>query len=169
MDDLLQVGVISSMHGVHGEVKVFPTTSDPSRYKYLKEVLLDTGKEIITMKLKGVKFFKQFVIVKFEGYDNPNDIEKYKGMPLLVTRENAVKLEEDEYFMADLYGIEVYEDNGDKLGEIVDIIETGSNDVYEVKCIDGTSLLLPAIKECILSVDIDNRKMTVHVMDGLRD
>lgn len=168
-NDLLQVGVISSMHGVHGEVKVFPTTSDPNRYKKLKEVLLDTGKEMITLKLKGVKFFKQFVIVKFEGYDNPNDIEMYKGKPIYVTRENAVKLEKDEYFVADLYDIEVYEDNGEKLGVIVDVIETGSNDVYTVKCTDGSELLLPAIKQCILDVDIENKKMTVHVMDGLRD
>ncbi|MDO4189098.1 MAG: ribosome maturation factor RimM [Lachnospiraceae bacterium] len=173
-EQLLQVGVISSMHGVHGEVKVFPTTSDANRYKKLKEVLLDTGKnmresDIITLKLKGVKFFKQFVIVKFEGYDNPNDIEKYKGKPIYVTRENAVKLSKDEYFVADLYDIEVFEDNGDKLGVIVDVIETGSNDVYTVKCVDGKEILLPAIKQCILDVDIENRKMTVHVMDGLRD
>lgn len=173
-NDLLQVGVISSMHGVHGEVKVFPTTSDPNRYKKLKEVLLDTGKsmkasELITLKLKGVKFFKQFVIVKFEGYDNPNDIEMYKGKPIYVTRENAVKLDKDEYFIADLIDIEVYEDNGEKLGVIVDVIETGSNDVYSVKCTDGSELLLPAIKQCILDVDIADRKMTVHVMDGLRD
>ena len=79
MENILQVGVISSVHGVHGEVKVFPTTSDPNRYKKLKEVILDTKKEQITLKISGVKFFKQFVIVKFEGYDNPNDIEKYKG------------------------------------------------------------------------------------------
>jgi len=169
LNDLLQVGVISSMHGVHGEVKVFPTTSDPKRYKYLKEVLLDTGKEMITMKLTGVKFFKQFVIVKFEGYNNPNDIEKYKGKPIFVTRENAVKLSKDEYFIADLIDIEVFEDNGEKLGTIADVIETGSNDVYSVKCTAGAELLLPAIKECILDVDIENRKMTVHVMDGLRD
>lgn len=174
MDNLLQVGVISSMHGVHGEVKVFPTTSDVSRYKFLKEVLLDTGKnmkasDMITLKLKGVKFFKQFVIVKFEGYDNPNDIEMYKGKPIYVTRENAVELEDDEYFVADLYDIEVYEDNGEKLGVVVDVIETGSNDVYTVKCVDGSELLLPAIKQCILSVDIANRKMIVHVMEGLRD
>ena len=169
MEDLLQVGAISSVHGVHGEVKVFPTTSDPMRYKYLKEVLLDTGKEMITLKLKGVKFFKQFVIVKFDGYDNPNDIEMYKGKPLYVTRENAVKLEEDEYFVADLYGIKVYEDNGDLLGELTDVIETGSNDVYVVKCTDGKEILLPAIKECILDVDTANKKMTVYVMDGLRD
>ena len=174
LDNLLQVGVISSIHGVHGEVKVFPTTSDPNRYKKLKEVLLDTkgsmaASDMITLKLKGVKFFKQFVIVKFEGYDNPNDIEKYKGKPIYVTRENAVKLNKDEYFVADLYDIEVYEDNGEKLGILVDVIETGSNDVYTIKCVDGSELLLPAIKQCILDVDIECRKMTVHVMDGLRD
>ena len=95
-NDLLQVGVISSMHGVHGEVKVFPTTSDVKRYKKLKEVYLDTKdkmneSDMIKLTLTGVKFFKQFAIVKFEGYDNPNDIEKYKGKPIYVTRENAIK------------------------------------------------------------------------------
>lgn len=167
MEDILQVGVISSVHGVHGEVKVFPTTSDPNRYKKLKEVILDTGKEKITLKLKGVKFFKQFVIVKFEGYDNPNDIEKYKGLPIYVTRENAVKLQKDEYFIADLYDIDVFE-NDEHIGKITDVIETGANDVYVVLEDDGNELLLPAIKQCIKNVDIEGRRMDVHVLEGLR-
>ena len=168
MENILQVGVISSVHGVHGEVKVFPTTSDPNRYKKLKEVILDTKKEQITLKISGVKFFKQFVIVKFEGYDNPNDIEKYKGCSIYVTRENAIKLSKDEYFIADLIGIDVFDETG-HIGVVTDVIETGSNDVYVVKEDNGKELLLPAIKQCILDVNIEESKMTVHVMDGLRD
>lgn len=169
MEDLLQVGVISSVHGVHGEVKVFPTTSDASRYKYLKEVYVEDKKQMILLKLKGVKFFKQFVIVKFEGYDNPDDIIKYKGLPIYVTRDNAVKLEKDEYFIADLYDLPVYDEEDKKIGIITDVIQTGANDVYVIKENNGKELLIPAIKECILDVDIKNQKMIVHVLDGLRD
>ena len=87
MEQFLQVGVISSTHGIRGEVKVFPTTDDAARFKSLKQVILDTGKEHILMEIQGVKFFKQFVIVKFKGIDDINDVEKYKGKSLLVSRE----------------------------------------------------------------------------------
>ena len=96
MEELLQVGVITSTHGVRGEVKVFPTTDDPERFKTLKHVLLDTGREKKPLEIQGVKFFKQFVILKFKGIDNINDIERYKRCPLLVERKDAVALEENE-------------------------------------------------------------------------
>lgn len=167
MEDLLQVGAITQPHGVHGEVKVFPTTNDVRRFKELKEVILDTGKEKKTLEIEGVKFFKQYAILKFKGFDSINDIEKYKGKPLLVTRENAVKLGRDEYFIADLIGLAVYDDGDQYLGVLTNVIETGANDVYEVKFEDGRQVLFPAIKQCILNVDMDSRKMTVHIMDGL--
>lgn len=169
MEDLLQVGAITQPHGIHGEVKVFPTTNDVRRFKALKEVILDTGREKLTLEIEGVKFFKQYVILKFKGFDNINDIEKYKGKPLLVTRENAVKLGRDEYFIADLIGVEVYDEDGQYLGVLKNVIETGANDVYEVTFEDGRDVLLPAIKQCILDVDIENRRMKVHIMDGLLD
>lgn len=163
----LQVGVITQTHGIRGEVKVFPTTDDVNRFKKLKEVILDNGKERLNMTIEGVKFFKKYAILKFKGYDSINDIEKYKGAKLLVTRENAVKLKKDEYFVADLIGLKVVSDNGDELGELKDVLETGANDVYVVKMTDGKELLLPAIKDCILNIDMDNAVITVHVMDGL--
>ena len=169
MDDLLQVGAITQPHGIHGEVKVFPTTNDVKRFKKLKEVILDTGREQKVLEIEGVKFFKQYAILKFKGYDNINDIEKYKGKPLLVTRENAVKLGRDEYFIADLIGIEVYDEDGKYLGVLQKVIETGANDVYEVKFEDGREVLFPAIRQCILDVDMENRNMKVHIMDGLLD
>ena len=100
MEDLLQVGVITTTHGVRGEVKVFPTTDDPARFKKLKNVVLDTGKELVDLEVAGVKFFKNMVIVKFKGIDNINDVEKYRKKSLYVTRENAVKLKKNEYFIA---------------------------------------------------------------------
>ncbi|MGN0366630.1 MAG: ribosome maturation factor RimM [Suilimivivens sp.] len=167
MENLLQVGVISSTHGVRGEVKVFPTTDDVKRFKKLKEVLLDTGKEHILLQIETVKFFKQFAILKFKDYDSINEIEKYKGKSLFVTRENAVKLKKDEYFIADLIGMHVINEDGTFTGTLKDVIETGANDVYVVLCEDGREVLIPAIKDCILSVNLDENIMKVHLLDGL--
>ena len=167
MEQFLQVGVISSTHGLRGEVKVFPTTDDAARFQTLKEVILDTGKEKLDLEIQSVRFFKQFVIVKFKGIDDINDIEKYKGKSLFVARENAVELEEDEYYMADIIGMDVYTEDGEKFGVLEDIMETGANDVYVVSTEAHTEVLLPAIHDCILDVDTENRKMTVHLMDGL--
>lgn len=169
MEDLLQVGIIASTHGVRGEVKVYPTTDDPRRFRRLKEVVLDTGKEKMNLEIEGVKFFKQFVILKFKGLDNINDIEKYRQKSLYVTRKNAVRLQRDEYFIADLIGLKVQDEDGKELGTVKDVIETGANDVYEVEMTDGKSLLLPAIKQCILNVDVENGTMQVHVLEGLLD
>lgn len=169
MEELLQVGVITSTHGIKGEVKVFPTTDDKNRFKDLKEVILDTGKEKLTLNIQGVKFFKQFVILKFKGIDDINHVEKYKKASLLVTRENAVKLEEGEYFVSDLIGLEVVSDENSDLGILKEVLFTGANDVYVVKGQDEKEILLPAIKECILNVDLDKGIMQVHVMEGLLD
>ena len=169
MEDLLQVGIITSTHGVRGEVKVYPTTDDPRRFRRLKEVVLDTGREKLNLEIEGVKFFKQFVILKFKGLDNINDIENYRQISLYVTRKNAVRLQRDEYFIADLIGLKVQDEDGTELGTVKDVIETGANDVYEVEMADGRSLLLPAIKQCILNVDVENGMMQVHVLEGLLD
>lgn len=169
METKLQVGVISSTHGVRGEVKVFPTTDDVKRFKRLKEVILDTGKEELTLEIEEVKFFKQFVILKFKGYDNINDIEKYKGKSLFVTRANAVRLRRDEYFIADLQGLTVVDEEDKVLGTLRDVMETGANDVYIIDMADGREVLVPAIKECILHVDVEAGKMQIHLMDGLLD
>ena len=169
MEDLLQVGIMTSTHGVRGQVKVYPTTDDPRRFRRLKEVVLDTGKEKMNLEIEGVKFFKQFVILKFKGLDNINDIEKYRQKSLYVTRKNAVRLQRDEYFIADLIGLKVQDEDGKELGTVKDVIETGANDVYEVEMADGKSLLLPAIKQCILNVDVENGTMQVYVLEGLLD
>lgn len=167
MDNYLRVGIISSTHGIKGEVKVFPTSDNSKRFEDLKEVILDTGKEYMPLEITRVRYFKNLVILKFKGIDNINDIEKYKGMDLLVTRENALELKEDEYFIFDLIDSEVITEDGNKLGILTEILTTGANDVYVVNTDDNKEILLPAIKECILDVDVSNKKITVHIMDGL--
>lgn len=168
MEQFLQVGVISSTHGLRGEVKVFPTTDDAARFQTLKNVVLDTGKEKLDLEIQSVRFFKQFVIVKFKGIDNINGIEKYKGKSLFVTRENAVELEEDEYYIGDLIGMEVYtDDSEERFGVLKDVMETGANEVYIITSENHGEVLLPAIHECILDIDVKAKKMKVHLMEGL--
>lgn len=166
MEEFLQVGVISSTHGIRGEVKVFPTTDDPLRFKKLKKVLLDTGEERLELEIQSVKFFKQFVIVKFRGIDNINDIERYKGKSLLVPREDAVELDEDEYYIADLIGMEVFTEEG-RFGVLKDVMETGANEVYIIDSDEHGEVLVPAIHDCILDVDIEEKVMKIRLLDGL--
>ena len=165
MEELFQVGAITSTHGVRGEVKVFPTTDDAKRYSKLKEVYLEDK----LVHIEGVKYFKNLVIVKFKEYDSLNEVESIKGKNLYVTRENAVKLKKDEYFVADLIGLRVIDEEKNIGGELVDVMSTGANDVYIISLDDKRELLLPAIKECILNVDIEEGVIKVNILEGLLD
>lgn len=169
MEDRFQVGVISSTHGIAGEVKVFPTTDDAKRFKKLKQVILDTGKGELNLEISQVKFFKQMVILKFKEFNSINDVERFRGKSLYVTRENAVKLEKDEYFIADMIGMRAVSTEGEDLGNLRDVLQTGANDVYVVQKTGEPELLLPAIKECIRSVDMEQGVITVYLMPGLKD
>ena len=166
--ELYQVGAITQTHGLRGEVKVFPMTDDVSRFKGMKELILDAGKEQLVLEVTSARQQKDRVILKFKGIDNINDIEKYKGCGLYVTKEKRVPLQEDEYFIADLIGCAVFSDEEEHLGEISDVITTGANDVYIVKCPDKKEILIPAIRQCILKVDVDTRRVDVHLLEGLR-
>ena len=167
MNNILQVGAVTSTHGLVGEVKVFPTTDDPKRFKKLKQVLLDTGKDMLPLEVEHVKFFKNMVILKFKDYDRIEDIMGFKGKNLYVTRENAVRLKKDEYFIADLIGMKVYTEDEAYLGELTEVITTGANDVYTVHMENGKDVLIPAIGQCILNVDVEHETMQVHLLEGL--
>ncbi len=167
MEDLLQVGTITSTHGIKGAVKVFPTTDDPKRFCKLRQVILDDGKSKKKLEISGVRFFKNLVILKFKGIDDINEVEKYKKATLWVTREDAVPLDENEYFIADLIGLSVVTEEGEELGTLTDVMQTGANDVYVVTK-GGEELLIPAIRECVKKVDLENQVMTIFLMPGLR-
>ena len=169
MENLLQVGAITSTHGVRGEVKVFPTTDDVKRFSKLKEVEMETKEGTTTLHIKGVKYFKQFVILKFAEYDSLNEVESIKGRKLFVTRQNAVKLQKDEYFIADLIGLKVIDEEKQIEGTMTDVLQTGANDVYDILLDDGRNLLLPAIADCVLHVDLENKVIKIHILEGLLD
>ena len=169
MEKLLRVGVITTTHGVRGEVKVFPTTDDPQRFKKLKQVILDNGKQQMDLEISSVKFFKNMVILKFKGLDNINDVEKFKQADLLVTRENAVKLQPGEYFIVDLIGLKGISDEGEDLGTLSDVIQTGANDVYVFSKEGQTDLLVPKIPDCVKDINLEEGTVLVHLLPGLRD
>ena len=169
MEDMLRVGVYANTHGVRGEIKVFPTTDDTSRFKKLKKVYLDLGKEKMELEIQSVRFFKNMVILKFKGIDNINDIEKYKGKDLLIQRKDAVKLDEDEYFICDIIGSKVVTEDGEEVGSLKEVLQTGANDVYVVTAPDKKEILLPVIKDCVLDVNTEEKIVTVHLMAGIMD
>lgn len=170
--DLFRVGVITDTHGLKGELKVFPTTEDPARFLDLTDVLLgDDEREdtLINVTVSGVRFFKNLVIIKLKGYDHINEVEGFKKQGLFVTRENAIPLEEGEYYVKDLIGLDVVTEEGESLGSLIDVLETGANDVYVVRKPGRKDILIPVIEECILEVSLEGGIMKVHLLPGLRD
>lgn len=169
MEDFLRIGVITKTHGIAGEVKVYPTTDDVKRFELLKEVTLSNGKERQVLAIQSVKYFKELVILKFKGINNINDVEKYVRYDILIDRKDALPLGENENYICDLIDLEVFTDEGERLGVLTDVLQTGANDVYAVTMDDGKEVLLPAIKDCILDVNLEEGKVTVHLMKGLID
>lgn len=167
MEEYFRIGVITSTHGLRGEVKVYPTTDDPDRFMQLKECILDTGKQKIPMEAERARMFKGMVIVKFRGYDTIESIEPYKGKDLLVDREHAVPLEEGENYISDLIGLRVVSDDGKMTGELFDVLQTGANDVYVVRAENGKEVLIPVTREFVTDVDLDAGVITVHLIPGL--
>ena len=170
MTDYFSIGEIVNVHGIRGEIKILPTTDDPGRFELLKELQVFFGDEIKTYAVEHVRLHKTLVFVKLNGIDDRTAAEGLKGGVVRVPRADALPLDDDEYYQSDLLDMNVETVSGEKLGRLVQIIETGANDVYVVKPAGGgKDLLIPAIKDCIQSVSVEANKMTVSLLKGLRD
>jgi 16S rRNA processing protein RimM len=169
MTETFQVGVIASTHGLQGEVNVFPTTEDPGRFKKLKKVTLHTQRgEELELDIVSARFFKKFVIVKFKQFNDINEVEKFRGCELTIDRKDAIKLEPGEFYCADLIGLTIVDEEGTELGILTEILQTGANDVYEMTRKDSDEkVYIPAIKDCVKNIDVEERKIVIHVMPGL--
>ena len=170
LNDYFRVGVITSLHGVHGEVNVFPTTDVVSRFDDLKTVLMTKpggAGEGRLLHVRSVKYFKNMVILGFDEIKTMNETELLRKYELYVSREDAVALEEGEYFIADLIGMKVVSDEGLDLGELYDVLQTGANDVYVTRSEGYGEVLIPAIPQCIQDIDMDQRVIRVHLLPGL--
>jgi len=163
------VGKLVNTHGLHGEVRVISTTDFPDqRFRKGNELLLfhSTLTEPVKLKIATRRSHKGFEILSFHGYTNINDIEKYKGGELKIPEEALMELEEDEFYIHQLIGCEVVTDEGEELGKIVDVMQPGANDVWVVKGERG-EILLPYIDGCIKHVDVANKRVVCHLMEGL--
>lgn len=168
MENYFVVGNIVNTQGIKGEVRLMPAVDDVERFKLLDRIFVDRKGSITEYEIENVRFHKQFVLLKLKGIDDMTSAEKLKGTVAKITEDMALPCEEDEYYIRDLYDMEVVTDEGEKLGIISDIIFTGANDVYAIKSDDGKEILIPAIKDCILNVDVENKIMTVKLLEGLR-
>lgn len=162
-----EIGQIVNTFGIKGFVKIVPFTDDLERFEELERVFVVKQKQLIEMQIEEVKYHKNLVLVKFKGIEDINMAEKYKGCYIKIKRENARKLPKDTYFIADLIGIDVYDENGNLLGKVDDIFNNKSHDVYVIKDDLGKQILLPSTKEVIKDVDVEKGKIIVHLIDGL--
>jgi 16S rRNA processing protein RimM len=165
LEDRLRVGVITSPHGIKGEVKVFPTTDDLNRFKKLNKCFLTNQKETVEVECTSCKFLKNMAILKFAGYDNINDIEKFRQYDILVNREDAVELEEGEFFICDVIDSDVYDQNKELIGQIYDVLETKANHVFVVKNEKGEETYIPVVKEWVEDIDTDKKVVKVHMFE----
>lgn len=166
-DDMFRIGVITEPHGVSGEVKVFPTTDEPGRMGRLKVVYMEQKGELIPLHPLGARPQKNLMIMKFQEFEDRDAVERLRKCELFITRDNAVKLRRDEYYISDLIGLSCVDEDNNKVGILSEVYETGANDVYEITKDDGSKVLLPAIKQCILDVDVAGGIVKVHILEGL--
>ena len=170
MDDMLRIGVVTSPHGVRGEVNVYPTTDDLNRFKQIGSLVVETASGSFPMDVEGVKYFKNTVILKLSGIHNRNEAEEYRKAELLITRTQSAPLRENEYFIGDLLEMEVFLTNGMLYGTLTDVLKTsGANDVYEITRNDGKKILIPMIRDVVKNVDVSKKRMTIDLLPGLED
>ncbi|NLH96196.1 MAG: 16S rRNA processing protein RimM [Clostridiaceae bacterium] len=169
MYEYLQVGRIVNTHGVRGEVKLMPLTDDPSRFDDLEWVFIENDGVMTRYEIQSVKYFKGMVIVKLAGIDDPETAAALKGCFALVDRVNAVRLPEGSYFICDIIGCSVFDENGALLGKVSEVLQTGSNDVYVVRDESGREVLIPALKSVVRNVQPEQGRIDVMIPKGLLD
>ena len=167
MEEYFEIGQIVNTSGLKGEIKVKPFTDDIKQFNNLKTIYVSIKKELKEFEIEHVRFSKNMVFLKLKGIDTIEEAENYRNLYLKIKRDKDEKLEEGVYYVVDLIGCTVYSDENQELGKVDDVFSTGSNDVYVVKDEVGKQILLPAIKEVIKSVDIENKKIIVHLLEGL--
>ena len=167
MQEYLEIGQIVNTHGLKGYLKVVPFTDDINRFKTLKTVYIVFKNELLECEIEDVRFVKNLVNIKLSKIDDINEAEKYKGCYLKINRKGAKKLDENTYFIVDLIGLNVYDEQENEIGILEEIFQTGSNDVYVVKTADGKQVLLPAISKVIKKVDIEQGKIIVDISQGV--
>ncbi|MDF2592045.1 MAG: rimM [Clostridia bacterium] len=166
MLDYLSIGQIVNTHGIKGEVKVYPLTDNVSRFDKLKEVYIESKGELVKYQIESAKHLKNTVIIKLKGIETMNDAEKLRDQYIKVGRWDAVRLPKDSFFVCDIIESDVYDIHGEPLGKLVDVLQTGANDVYVVKD-EKREILIPALKTVVKEINLQNKKIIVDLPEGL--
>lgn len=167
--DLLEVGKIVNTHGLRGEVKIITWTDYPEVFEDIDYIYVKKKNDYERLDINGIKYQKGNIIVKFRQLQFIDEAEKYKNQVIYCERELLGALPDGVYYIADLIGLKVVTDDGREVGVIADVFNTGSNDIYDIKREGQKNLLLPVIDEVVKNIDIENKQVTVHMMDGLED
>lgn len=168
-NSLLEVGKIVNTHGLRGEVKVVAWTDSPDDFEKIKTVYIKMKSEQISLKIKSIKYQKNNLIIKFDEFNDINEVLPYKNAVLYADREELGPLDEGVYYIVDLIGLDVITDDGEKVGVICDVFNAGASDIYDVKREGKKNLLLPVIDEVVKEVDLENGRVVVNIMEGLDD
>ncbi len=167
MEEYFEIGQIVNTSGLKGEIKVKPFTDDITKFETLKTIYISLKNELKEFEIEKVRYSKNMVFLKLKGIGTIEEAERYRNLYLKIHRDSAKKLEQGSYYIVDIIGCKVYTEQEEVLGSIVDVFQTGSNDVYVVKNEEGRQILLPAIKEVIKEVDIENKRIIVNLLEGL--
>ena len=167
MQEYFEIGQIVNTSGLKGIVKVNPFTDDVSRFEEIKKVFIEKNKELTEYEIEEVRFHKNQVLIKFKNIDSIEEAEKFRNCYIKISRKDARKLPEDTYFIVDLIDTNVYLENNEYVGKIIDVFFFFFNDVYVIKREENTDLLIPAIKDVVKKVDIKNKKMIINLIKGL--
>ena len=167
MTKYLEIGQIVNTFGIKGMVKVKPFTEDNKRFDRLEKVYIKNKEKLKEYQIEEVKYHKDMILIKFRGIENPEQADLLRNSYLIVDRETEEPLEAGRYYIVDMIGLDVFTDDNEYLGKLEDIYNTGSNDIYVVKNELGKQVLLPAIEDVIKNIDMDNKKVIVHLIPGL--
>ncbi|MBE7056123.1 MAG: 16S rRNA processing protein RimM [Ruminococcaceae bacterium] len=169
MLEYFTIGKIVNTHGVRGELKVIPETDDPGRFSKLKTVRVKLRNNVTEYEVERARGQGTFILLKLKGIDTPEQGMLLKNSLLEVHRKDAIKLPEGMWFIGDLIGCSVFEDDGNCLGKVINVLQTGSNDVYEVTDDQGRTILIPALKTVVLDVNIEEAVIKVKLLPGLKE
>ena len=167
MEEYFEIGQIVNTSGLKGILKIKPFTDDIKKFSNLKTIYIKTKSGLTEFKIEQVRYVKNMVMLKLAGIDTVEEAEKYRNLYIKILRDQEEELEEGSYYVVDILGCKVNTDTNQELGKVVDVFQTGSNDVYVVKDEQGKQILLPAIKQVIKNVDVKNKIIIVHLLEGL--
>lgn len=167
MEEYLEIGQIVNTNGLKGILKIKPFTDDITRFEELEYIYIQKGQELIEKNIEEVKYVKNMVLLKLEGIDSIEEAEKYRNLYIKINKEDVGEVPDGSYLIADMLKCNVYTDKNELLGKMIDVFSTGSNDVYVVKTEEGKEILLPAIKDVVKEINIQEKKIIIKLMDGL--